>query len=123
MGSVRSQEGRMCKMYLLFVVVVTVISVVNSLPGGHTGVGGVYDDLQLDADNIRLAKQAAKLAGDIFNDDSLIEENEKRLVRQTVYIPTFFTNNAGDQTRELNIIGRASLEREEEYLTLFRSNR
>ena len=108
---------------MLFLVVVTVISVVNTLPGGHTGVGGVYDDLQLNAENIRLAKQAAKLAGDIFNDDSLTEENEKRPVRQTVYIPTFFTNHAGDQTRELNIEGRASDEREEEYLTLFRSNR
>merc|ERR1712173_33744 len=115
--------GRMCKMSVLFVVVVTVISVVHSLPGGHTGVGGVYDDLQLDADNIRLAKQAAKLAGDIFNDDSLIEENEKRLVRQTVYIPTFFTRHVGDQTRELNIEGRTSVESEEEYLTLFRSNK
>ena len=50
-------------------------------PGGYTGIGGVYKNLNQDADYIPLAKNASKMQIDIFQDN-----------RQAVYVPTFFTN-------------------------------
>ena len=61
-------------------------------PGGYTGIGGVYKNLNQDADYIPLAKNAAKMQIDIFQDESLANIEEDRPARKAVYVPTFFTS-------------------------------
>lgn len=61
-------------------------------PGGMVGYGGVYKNMQIDGDSMNAAKNAAKVAVDIFNDESLTDFVEDRKVRKAVYIPTFFTS-------------------------------
>ena len=95
---------------------------VNSLPGGHLGVGGVYDSgvYGFGIKTIKLAEEAAKIAEEIHNEEPLIEENEKRLIRQTGYIPTF-SNDGNEEDQKFKVEQQASGQRHKE--TLFRSRR
>merc|ERR1712083_410013 len=113
----------MCKITLLYVVLLVVaISVVNSFPGGHLGVGGVYDSgvYGFGIETIKLAEEAVKISEEMHNEEPLIEENEKRLVRQTGYIPTF-SNDANEEDQKFKVEQQASGQRHKE--TLFRSRR
>ena len=60
-------------------------------PGGMVGYGGVYKNMNIDGDSMNAAKNAAKVAVDLFNDESLVDLEEVRPARKAVYIPTFFT--------------------------------
>ena len=61
-------------------------------PGGMVGYGGVYKNMDIDGDSMNAAKNAAKVAVDLFNDESLVDLEEVRPARKAVYIPTFFTS-------------------------------
>jgi len=76
----------------LLVCAAVLIAGVIARPGGHTGYGGVYKNMNVDADSMSAAKNAAKVAVDLFNDESLTNFDENRNVRKAVYIPTFFTS-------------------------------
>ena len=79
------------------VAVMMLAGVALGAPGGYTGIGGVYENLNQKADYIPLAKNAAKMAFDLFDDESLVDEEGIRPGRQaparkSVYVPTFFTS-------------------------------
>merc|ERR1712112_96466 len=78
-------------MMLPYSVVLTVLaaSVANCHPGGYTGLGGLYKNMNQNADYMPAAKHAAKMAVNIF--DEVESENVVRS-RKSVYVPTFFTN-------------------------------
>eukprot|EP00091_Calanus_sinicus_P008945 TRINITY_DN2124_c0_g1_i3.p1 TRINITY_DN2124_c0_g1~~TRINITY_DN2124_c0_g1_i3.p1 ORF type:complete len:123 (-),score=39.89 TRINITY_DN2124_c0_g1_i3:102-470(-) len=89
------------------VLVVVLASVANAVPGGYTGLGGLYKNMNQNADYMEAAKHAAKMAVNIFDDESLISESAQRPARQSVYVPTFFTNQpqpqvAPSQLKQLN---------------------
>merc|ERR1712168_1021195 len=67
------------------VLAVLAASVVNCAPGGYTGLGGLYKNMNQNADYM----PAAKIAVNIF--DEVESENVVRS-RKSVYVPTFFTN-------------------------------
>merc|ERR1711983_432157 len=67
------------------VLAVLAASVVNCAPGGYTGLGGLYKNMNQNADYM----PAAKIAANIF--DEVESENVVRS-RKSVYVPTFFTN-------------------------------
>merc|ERR1711978_709429 len=68
---------------LPYSVVLTVLaaSVANCHPGGYTGLGGLYKNMN---------QNAAKMAVNIF--DEVESETVERARKSTVYVPTFFTN-------------------------------
>ena len=74
------------------IAVVMMAGVALAAPGGYTGIGGVYKELNQDADYIHLAKNAAKMQIDLFQDESLTTDDEVRPARKAVYVPTFFTS-------------------------------
>ena len=74
------------------IAVVMMAGVALAAPGGYTGLGGVYKELNQDADYIHLAKNAAKMQIDLFQDESLTTDEEVRPARLAVYVPTFFTS-------------------------------
>ena len=75
------------------IAVVMMAGVALTAPGGgYTGLGGVYKELNQDADYIHLAKNAAKMQIDLFQDESLTTDEEVRPARKAVYVPTFFTS-------------------------------
>ena len=74
------------------IAVVMMAGVALAAPGGYTGLGGVYKELNQDADYIHLAKNAAKMQIDLFQDESLTTDEEVRPARKAVYVPTFFTS-------------------------------
>ena len=57
-----------------------------------SGYGGVYSGMAVEAEAMNAAKQASKMAVDIFNDESLDGIAATRGERKAVYVPTFFTN-------------------------------
>ena len=59
------------------------------------------------ADYMQAAKHAAKMAVNIFDDESLISSNAQRPARQ-VYVPTFFTNQPQPQVAQLQQLNRPS---------------
>ena len=77
---------------LPYSVVLTVLaaSVANCHPGGYTGLGGLYKNMNQNADYMQAAKHAAKMAVNIF--DEVESETVERARKSTVYVPTFFTN-------------------------------
>merc|ERR1711970_1503710 len=87
----RIQTTHYTKM-LPYSVVLTVLaaSVANSHPGGYTGLGGLYKNMNQNADYTQAAKHAAKMAVNIF--DEVESETVERARKSTVYVPTFFTN-------------------------------
>merc|ERR1712083_597681 len=78
---------------LPYSVVLTVLaaSVANCHPGGYTGLGGLYKNMNQNADYMQAAKHAAKMAVNIFDDPELGDASVVR-ARKSVYVPTFFTN-------------------------------
>jgi len=89
------------------VLVVLAASTANCVPGGYTGLGGLYKNMNQNADYMEAAKHAAKMAVNIFDDESLISVSAQRPARQSVYVPTFFTNQpqpevAQSQLQQLN---------------------
>merc|ERR1719373_85811 len=74
------------------IAVVMMAGMALAAPGGYTGLGGVYKELNQDADYIHLAKNAAKMQIDLFQDESLTTDEEVRPARKAVYVPTFFTS-------------------------------
>merc|ERR1712212_1419257 len=85
---------------LPYSVVLTVLaaSVANCHPGGYTGLGGLYKNMNQNADYMQAAKHAAKMAVNIF--DEVESETVERARKSTVYVPTFFTNQP--QLQQLN---------------------
>ena len=66
-------------------------------PGGYTGLGGLYRNMNQNADYMDAAKQAAKMAVNLFDDESLADETALRPARTAVYVPTFFTSQPQPQ--------------------------
>merc|ERR1712200_170569 len=76
---------------MLALVVLSALLVVSSAaPGGYTGLGGLYKNMNQNADYMQAAKHAAKMAVNIF--DEVESETVERARKSTVYVPTFFTN-------------------------------
>merc|ERR1711953_1473904 len=69
-----------------------VAGVAVAAPGGYTGYGGVYKNMNQGADYMNHAKSAAKMAINLFEDESLNFDEEIRPARKAVYVPTFFTS-------------------------------
>merc|ERR1712126_363116 len=74
-------------------VVPFLLSSVSSFPGGYTGLGGLYKNMNQNADYIPHAKNAARLAEQIAfeTDESLVGGGQGRPARKAVYVPNFFT--------------------------------
>merc|ERR1711899_70480 len=75
---------------LALVVLSALLVVANCHPGGYTGLGGLYKNMNQNADYMQAAKHAAKMAVNIF--DEVESETVERARKSTVYVPTFFTN-------------------------------
>merc|ERR1712203_377957 len=86
---------------LPFSVVLTVLaaSVANCHPGGYTGLGGLYKNMNQNADYMQAAKHAAKMAVNIF--DEVESETVERARKSTVYVPTFFTRLSCSSSTDL----------------------
>merc|ERR1712158_153607 len=67
------------------IAVMMFAGVALAAPGGYTGYGGVYKNMNQGADYMSHAKSAAKMAINLF-------EDEVRPARKAVYVPTFFTS-------------------------------
>merc|ERR1712203_1130647 len=74
------------------IAVMMFAGVALAAPGGYTGYGGVYKNMNQGADYMNHAKSAAKMAINLFEDESLNYEEEARPARKAVYVPTFFTS-------------------------------
>merc|ERR1712200_7883 len=71
------------------------VSLVSGRPGGYTGIGGIYRNMNMNPENMNAAKKASNmaLALELENDESLINGAASRGERNTqVYVPSFFTN-------------------------------
>merc|ERR1712200_236351 len=69
--------------------------VCSAAPGDYTGHGGLYPNMNQNADYMAHAKNAAKLASQIAfeEDESLSGAQAVRPARRaSVYVPTFFTS-------------------------------
>merc|ERR1712203_664848 len=74
------------------IAVMMFAGVAVAAPGGYTGYGGVYKNMNQGADYMNHAKSAAKMAINLFEDESLNIVEEIRPARKAVYVPTFFTS-------------------------------
>merc|ERR1712212_475860 len=75
------------------ILVACLVGLSVAAPGGYTGIGGVYKNMNQKADYMSHAKKASQMALDLFNDESLLLEAGERPARNTeVYVPSFFTN-------------------------------
>merc|ERR1711890_191261 len=92
---------------LPFILFLTALSCAHAgpAPGGYTGLGGLYKNMNQKADYMPHAKNAAKLATQIAfeEDESLVGGQAVRPARRaSVYVPTFFTSepqpNVADAT-------------------------
>ena len=73
-----------------------------------SGYGGVFKAMNVEAETMSAAKQASKMAVDIFDDESIKGDNTQRRERNSpVYVPKFFTTVA--QT-ELHPVAAAHVE-------------
>merc|ERR1711973_235838 len=91
MGSSQLKLLRIRKMKLFVVLCLVGASV--AAPGGYTGIGGVYKNMNQKADYMSHAKKATQMALNLFDDESLTLSEEVRPARNTKgYVPTFFTN-------------------------------
>merc|ERR1712243_98969 len=85
-------SGEDIKMISL-VVIPFLLATVSGFPGGYTGLGGLYKNMNQNADYIPHAKNAARLAEQIAfeTDESLVGGGQGRPARKAVYVPNFFT--------------------------------
>merc|ERR1711994_746985 len=77
---------------LALVLLPALLVVSNAAPGGYTGLGGLYKNMNQNADYMPHAKNAAKLATQIAfeEDESLTGVQAVRPARRaSVYVPTF----------------------------------
>jgi len=74
------------------IAVMMFAGVALAAPGGYTGIGGVYRNMNQNADYMGHAKSAAKMAINLFEDESLNFDEGVRPARKAVYVPTFFTS-------------------------------
>jgi hypothetical protein len=73
-----------------------------------SGYGGVYTGMNVESEAMNAAKQASKMAVDIFEDESLDFEAAQRKERNSVgYVPTFFT---GVPQTELHPVAAAAVD-------------
>merc|ERR1712227_1130616 len=88
MGSCEVDQQQVTTMKLLICAAVLVAGAM-ARPGGYTGYGGVYQQMNVDAQTMEGAKGAAKMAveSSIFNDESLTGALEQRNVRKATYVP------------------------------------
>merc|ERR1712060_422641 len=80
---------------LALVVLPALLVVCSAAPGGYTGYGGLYPNMNQNADYMAHAKSAAKLATQIAfeENESLVGAQAVRPARRaSVYVPTFFTS-------------------------------
>merc|ERR1712203_784999 len=80
---------------LALVLLPALLAVSSAAPGGYTGYGGLYPNMNQNADYMAHAKSAAKLATQIAfeEDESLVGAQAVRPARRaSVYVPTFFTS-------------------------------
>merc|ERR1712055_1231419 len=80
---------------LALVLLPSSLGSVQRSPGGYTGYGGLYPNMNQNADYMAHAKSAAKLATQIAfeEDESLVGAQAVRPARRaSVYVPTFFTS-------------------------------
>merc|ERR1712203_1111029 len=94
MGVRRRPSPAPAKM-LALVVLPALLAVSSAAPGGYTGYGGLYPNMNQNADYMAHAKSAAKLATQIAfeEDESLVGAQAVRPARRaSVYVPTFFTS-------------------------------
>merc|ERR1712037_351693 len=90
MGVKRRPSPAPAKM-LSLVLLPALLVVCNAAPGGYTGYGGLYPNMNQNADYMAHAKSAAKLAFE--EDESLSGAQAVRPARRaSVYVPTFFTS-------------------------------
>merc|ERR1712080_208877 len=81
------------KMNALLILSVLLASA-SAIPGGYTGLGGLYKTMNQNADYMPAAKNAARMAVNLAfeQDESLIGAEAARPSRSSVYVPTFFTS-------------------------------
>ena len=73
-----------------------------------SGYGGVYQAMNVEAETMNAAKQASKMAVNIFDDESLSGDIAQRKDRNgALYVPTFFT---GVPQTELHPVAAAHVE-------------
>merc|ERR1712038_1883215 len=93
---VKRRPSQLPQAKMLALVVLSALLVVSSAaPGGYTGLGGLYKNMNQNADYMPYAKNAAKLATQIAfeEDESLSGAQAVRPARRaSVYVPTFFTS-------------------------------
>merc|ERR1711990_843574 len=90
---------------LALVVLPALLVVSSAAPGGYTGYGGLYPNMNQNADMAH-AKNAAKLASQIAfeEDESLSGAQVNRAARRTaVYVPTFFTSEPQPNVTESSL--------------------
>merc|ERR1712080_79841 len=77
---------------MLALVTLSALLVVSSAaPGGYTGLGGLYKNMNQNADYMPHAKNATQIAFE--EDESLVGGQAVRPARRaSVYVPTFFTS-------------------------------
>merc|ERR1712025_566256 len=83
-----SQQNKMMKAFLIFFL----IDALSCFPGGYTGAGGMYHMMNQTADYMPMAVHAANMAKSLERDESLLSGAINRGLRQTVYVPTFFSS-------------------------------
>merc|ERR1712203_408569 len=91
---------------LALVVLPALLVVSSAAPGGYTGYGGLYPNMNQNADYMAHAKNAAKLASQIAfeEDESLSGAQVNRAARRTaVYVPTFFTSEPQPNVAESSL--------------------
>ena len=80
---------------LAFVVLPTILALASAAPGGYTGLGGMYKNMQMHPETMHHAKMAASMAKSIaFEQDESLRGAPAgvRPSRSSQYIPTFFTS-------------------------------
>merc|ERR1712243_127023 len=78
----------------------SLISAASCLPGGYTGLGGMYKNMDQHKDYMPMAHYAATMALSLERDESLVPRHPTlskhsstyRSTRNTFYVPTFFSN-------------------------------
>merc|ERR1712083_315849 len=87
--------GQLKPTMLAFVVLPTILALASAAPGGYTGLGGMYKNMQMHPETMHHAKMAASMAKSIaFEQDESLRGAPAgvRPSRSSQYIPTFFTS-------------------------------
>ena len=84
----------LCPQMLAFVVLPALLALASAAPGGYTGYGGMYKNMQMHPETMHHAKMAANMAKKFAfeQDESLRAAPGVRPSRSSQYVPTFFTS-------------------------------